>query len=331
MGLDINELLEENERLSTQGNTGFYDNFVMMPKSSGVVIVRLLSPAPAGMFGREKNPFYQATRVHKLNDKSYQCLKQLEGKQWKGDCPVCKYYSWLWQQSEKQSTAEADQTQAQARAIKPIERYYYNVLVRQQVNQSGEVETNVGPKILSIGKILHQRIITAIVGDKELNEAPLGDVTDEKQGRDLKIIKTMRQSGRDSYPNYSDSKFLECSPLGNPDQVKEWMSNLHDLGKLRENGLLDAEGLKIKLKIHLGLIPDEDSDGWNPAEFQSNDQTVQTSQLEITQPVVTTVEVVKPQEEKSDVVKGLEEEMGMETTSYQDDDFIKQIQGLKIN
>jgi len=329
MGLDIQELIQENERLNTQPGAGFLNNFVKMPDGNGVVVVRLLPPAPKGTFNREKPPFYQSTRVHKLNGRNYQCLKQLEDKRWMGDCPVCRYYNWLWQESEKQAPDLAEQTQNNARAIKPIERYYYNVLVRQQVNSNGEVETNVGPKILSVGKTLHKRIITAIVGDKELNEDPLGDVTDLKTGRDFKIIKTMRQSGREAYPNYSDSKFLDVSPLGDPDQVKEWLANLHDLAALRENGLLEYEPLKHQLKVHLGLEKDEDSE-FDPTEFQGGSATQEDSgsEVEATVTVTTTTKAEEPAPEAAPEAKA-EPEVS-ESKPLSEDDFMAQIQGIDI-
>jgi hypothetical protein len=326
MSLDIQELMQENERLAQQPGAGFLDNFVRMPEGNGVVVVRLLPPAAKGMFGRAKNPFYQSTRVHKLNGRNYQCLKILEDKRWNGDCPVCRYYNWLWQESDKQAPELADQTQANARAIKPIERYYYNVLVRQQVNSNGEVETNVGPKILSVGKTLHKRIIMAIVGDKELNEPPLGDVTDLKTGRDFKIIKTMRQSGRESYPNYSDSKFLDVSPLGNPDKIKEWLAGMHDLGALRESGLLDYESLKHQLKVHLGLEKDGSSD-FDPTEFQGD------SASDDEQPVVVvknTATKPKPQPAVDTVVDD-EILRDVDSKPLSEDDFMAQIQGIDID
>lgn len=265
MSLDLNEILEENQRLSTDGQA-FLDNFVKMPEGNGVVAVRLLPPAAPGEFDRKKNPFYQATRIHRLNNRSLHCSKSLVGPKWVGECPICRYYNWLWNESDKKAPDEANSMQSQARAIKPIERYYYNVIVRQVINpNTQEVQRNVGPKILSVGKTLHKMIVRAIVGDKTLDEPALGDVTDILHGRDFKIIKAMRQSGKEAYPNYSDSKFLDPSPLGEQEDVKRWLSSLHDLVSLRT--VLDAEELKKQLKIHLGLIPDQTTD-FDPTEFQ---------------------------------------------------------------
>lgn len=176
----------------------------------------------------------------------------------------------MWKEAERKEGKAAEELKNQARAIKPIERYYYNCIVRSQVNKNGETEKNIGPKILSIGKTLHQRIVRAIVGDPANDEKPLGDVTDIKAGRDFKIIKKLRGTGRDAYPNYDDSKFLEPSPLGEKDQVELWMGNLHELASLRV--LKPTEEMKVELKKHLGLIQDE-ATSFDLSEFQKPNTT----------------------------------------------------------
>jgi hypothetical protein len=174
---------------------------------------------------------------------------------WQGFCPICNYYRKLWQDSDKVSGDDADKLIAEARSIKPLERYYYNVIVRSQVNPStGEVEKDVGPKILSIGKQLHARIIRAILGDPVLDEPELGDVTHPESGRDFKIIKRIRKSGGDAFPNYDESKFMGVSPLGNDKQVANWLENLHDLQALRQ--LKTTEELLKELNIFRGLEKD---------------------------------------------------------------------------
>ena len=94
------------------------------------------------------------------------------------------------------------------------------------------MEKDVGPKILSIGKQLHARIIRAILGDPALDEPELGDVTDPGMGRDLKIIKRLRKSGTEAYPNYDESKFMNPSVLGTDKQITGWREALHDLQSL---------------------------------------------------------------------------------------------------
>ena len=268
MTLDIAFLKNEAGRLkektnAANNNNDFLKNFVKFPEGNGVVQVRILGPAEAGMFGRSESPFYQATRTHKVNGKSLHCLKTLErsGK-FVGDCPICKYCSWLWQESLKKAPEEAAKMQAQYRAIKPVERYYYNCIVK--VGDASQV--NTGPLILSIGKTLHEKIITGIVGNEELKEDGYGDITDRVTGRDFKIIKTIRVSGKDAFPNYDTSKFMDVSVSGSEAEVKTWMESLHDLAALRI--VKEPEELKVALKKHLGLIPDDANGGFDPTEFQ---------------------------------------------------------------
>lgn len=249
MGLDLGELRREQQRLESQGNNNFLDNFVRMPDGEGIVVVRILPP-------RENQKLYCVTRTHKLGQKNIHCPQNLIEGKWHGFCPVCNYYRNLWKESDQKGGSEAEQLIAEARQIKPLERYYYNVIVRSQVNPTtGELEKDVGPKILSIGKQLHARIIRAILGDPALDEPELGDVTNIESGRDFKIIKRLRKSGQDSYPNYDESKFMQPSPLGTNKQVANWLENLHDLQSLRQ--LKTTEELMKELRIFRGLEKDE--------------------------------------------------------------------------
>lgn len=316
MSLDLNDLMEESKRLS-EGNADFLSNFVKFPEGAGSVQLRILGPAPADMFGRPKSPLYQYTRTHRVNGKSLHCLKSMEGRKWVGDCPVCRYYSWLWQESEKAgvSAEEAAKLQAQARSIKPIERYYYNVIVRKEVDEkTGDVKTDVGPKILSIGKTLHQFIVDSILGNAERSIDKLDDVTHVKTGRDLKIIKQIRQSGRDSFPNYDSSKFLDVSAV-DPDQHKIWMAGVHDLVSLR-SVLSEAEAKK-ELKIHLGVIPNTSGDSFDPTEYQAAAGSVVNTIDD--EPVVSTPVVAKKVVESTPVAD----------EGVVDEEFFNSLKGLK--
>jgi hypothetical protein len=186
-------------------------------------------------------------------------------KRWEGECPVCSYYSYLWKQSEGKGEEEQKALQAKARAIKPVERYYYSVIQRTVVDESGKTSTNVGPLILSIGKQLHQFILKSMVGDAALEEKGFGDVTDPKLGRDFKIIKKIKKSGDESYPEYNDSRFLEPSPLGTPDEVAKWTEAAFDLATLRK--VRPVEELKHQLKVHLGLEKEVGKDNFDPSEY----------------------------------------------------------------
>jgi hypothetical protein len=321
--LDLLELEQESKRLSEQGQSNdFLNNFVKFPEGPGHVVVRILGPSPAGMFDRPKSPLYQYTRTHRVNNKSVHCSKTMNGTKWVGECPVCRYYSWLWQESEKQGVTpdEAARLQAQARDLKPIERYYYNVIVRSEVDEkTGEKRENVGPKILSIGKTLHQMIIDNILGSTERSVDKLGDVTDFKTGRDFKIIKQIVKSGKDSYPSYSTSKFLDPSAI-DVDQGKIWVANEHDLVALRH--VMPEEDMKRELKIHLGVIPSAQNDGFDPSEYRVNTPSTTGASA----PVVTKTELVVEKELRAEAPPIVEESVGVV-----DEEFFNSLRSIKVD
>jgi hypothetical protein len=179
------------------------------------------------------------------------------GEKWQGDCNISKNYSDLWQKSESMSGKAQEDLQNQARAIKPVERYYYNVIVRSEKDRDGNVQKNVGPKIYSCGKQVHAKIVRAIAGDETAGEKALGDVTNPKDGRDFRVVKkVVKGGGGAEYPNYDNSKFEDSSPLGSPDDLKLWIEKMHDLQALRI--LKVADELKHALRIHLGMVKDGD-------------------------------------------------------------------------
>ena len=268
-------LQDDNERLEADSQSALSELFVRMPEKNGVVIIRLLPPADPDLFGH-KNLFFQKTRLHYLDDRSWHCPKELKKIgpnkfRWVGDCEICNHYNWLWEESKKPSCAPdmAKKLQEEARAIKPVERNYWNCIVRKEVDpKTNEVNENVGPKIISFGVKLQKFILRAIFGDKELEEEGLGDVFDTIAGRDLKIIKTMTKGGDGgTYPNYDQSKFLEVSPLGTPDQIEKWLAEMHDLSKLRN--VQPKEELEKQMRIYLGGEV-EDNDGtasYDPSKY----------------------------------------------------------------
>lgn len=281
MGLDLGAIQNDYKGLKASEGSGgsFLENFVRMPDGKGSVVMRLLPP-------KEGKPFYLVTALHRVNGKSLHDIREYNrdtGK-WVGHNPIVDYMRYLWKQSEQSAPAERDRMQALYRQIKPVERYYYNVIVREERAEDGTVKKNVGPKILSVGKMVHEIILRGILGDKEMNQPKLGDVTDQKSGYDFKLVKTIRKSGDQQFPNYEGSHFLEQSPAGTPDEWKSWMENLHDLEALRI--LKTAEELEHELQIHLGL-KQESSSGFDPSKFS---KTVEAADSHAPTPVSATVE-----------------------------------------
>ena len=62
-------------------------------------------------------------------------------------------------------------------------------------------------------------------------------------------------------------KFDEPSPAGNPEELSNWIDNLHDLQALRS--VKSADDLKHALRIHLGMIKEEVSQDDDLNEFRS--------------------------------------------------------------
>lgn len=268
--LDISELELENTRVNSKGqNADTLSNYVRYPDANSFVTIRLLPR-------RKGQPLFCAVKYHMLRDSNgnkkiffspKELVKDEKGRpKWVGENTIIdKYLRDLWAKSEKAPEKERAELQSQYRDLKGIERYYYNVIVRQEKDlKTGETLKNVGPKIFSCGKTIHAMIVRAIVGDKSAGEEPLGDVTNPKSGRDFKLVKKMNGE----YPNYDLSKFMDASPLGETEEVNAWLENLNDLQAIRV--VKSEEELKHALKIHLGLIQEVGNDeGYDPSEFSS--------------------------------------------------------------
>jgi hypothetical protein len=277
-GIDLAAIQQEYERVNAeQTNTGsgedYLEKFVRLPERDGYTLMRIL-PRKKG----EKS-HYCLTRVHTLNNpttnkkRTYHCPKDLlqtdKGPRWQGECIICKYYSDLWQKSENERGDTQEKMQQQARDIKPVERYYYNVVVRSEKDfKTGEIKKNVGPKIYSCGKTIHAKICRAIYGDKTAGEKGLGDITNPTNGRDFRVVKkVVKGGGGREYPNYDNSKFDDVSPAGSPEELANWIDNLHDLQSLRV--VKTADELKHALRVHLGMVKEGDAQNDDLHEFRN--------------------------------------------------------------
>lgn len=264
--LNLEEMAGEDTRLNSEGGkNNFLDQFVPMPEvkpgATGTVALRILPPVKGGKL-------FQYNRTHKMNGRSIHCPRPLVNGKWDRNvaCPICDYYSALWSQVDKLEKAghgaEAEKLKDEARGMKPVERYYYNAIVRS-LTIDGDTKTNVGPRILSVGKILHKMIIRAIVGDENDPDSKLGNIADLKNGYDFIIRKELVGE----YPKYDRSGFArQQSPAGEGSEIEKWAESLHDLTNLRNPKEVDV--LEKELAIHRGLIPD-DTGSFNTDDFDA--------------------------------------------------------------
>jgi len=336
--LNLEEMQAEDTRLSNTGGEGnFLDQFVPMPQvtpgQTGSVVVRILPPVKGGKL-------YQYNRIHSVNGRKLHCPRPLVNGKWDRNvpCPLCDYYNALWRQADKLDDQghrdEADKCKTEARSIKPIERYYYNAVVRKLV-LDGVEKNNVGPRIFSIGKTLHKMIIRAIVGDD--NEEALGDITNIKTGYDFVIKKELRGTGGNSYPNYDRSTFSrDPSPLGDKETIENVVGNMHDLTKFRN--IKPYEEMEKELAIHRGLIAD-DSESFNINSFDSKfgssepstsvSVSMTESAADSSQETDSTKDDMPPFDVTSDDAASDSTSDVSEDVSIDDDEFLKELQDME--
>lgn len=166
-------------------------------------------------------PFYQARRMHRINDKPFPCGRSLNTKtaKWEGKCLACDHYNDFWKSGAPRCwKGTPEEFQHHLMSLKPIERYYYKVIDRDNENK--------GPMRWACGKTLHTTIIEAMVGNPMMpNIQPLGDVTHPLLGYDFFINATMKRlPNGNEYPDYKGSQFLPTSKLHeDPAVVKQWL------------------------------------------------------------------------------------------------------------
>src|SRR3989304_8884239 len=146
--VDVAAMQREVKRVNESGkspNQRSNEMFVQMPEGKGSIAVRVLRPLKG-------SHLVCKTRIHKVNDRNYHCPRTFNdnSEKWEGDCPICNYYRWLYKEvdclEKEGDSVAAEKRRAEARRIKPNERYYFNVIVRQETDTNGKVREKVGPK-----------------------------------------------------------------------------------------------------------------------------------------------------------------------------------------
>jgi hypothetical protein len=303
--LNLTEINKEADRLN-KTNTGLNDTYIKMPDKEGFLNIRLL-PKIKG------KDLFCSTRIHYINGKSLHCTRTIVDGKWvvdssRGECPCCKKYNALWQEAKITGDPnERSKIENKARSLKPVERYFWNAIVRSENNpKTGAVDKNVGPKILAIGKTVQTLILESIRGSEMIGKAALGDVTDPFKGRDFKLIKkVVRGSGGAEYPNYDHSIFLDPCPAGTTEELKKWLHSIHDLSECRK--IPAREELEVEVRKFV-----------NPNIGDEDDEPVSYTAKKESQPVTKS-----PKEEvktKADI--------DPELAGMVDEDFLKSFQSL---
>ena len=340
--LNLEEMVSEDSRLNNEGGPSggnYLEQYVPMPEvkpgQTGSVSIRILPPVSGGKL-------FQYNRTHKINNRSIHCPRPLiNGGKWDSsvNCPICEYYSSLWRQIDKiekqhgKECPEAQPLKEEARNLKPIERFYYNAVVRSMVVDGKELK-NAGPRILSVGKILHAMIIRAIVGNQGDPDSKLGNIADLKSGYDFIIRKTVTL-GSEGFPKYDSSGFARNpSPAGTPEEIGRWAETLHDLTKLRNPR--DIDYLEKELAIHRGLVQDEtesfDADSFDAKWKGKNSDEVQEVAKKSTTKVTVTVPEGVPSSKNKKVSEDVVEkatETKTEDMAIEDEEFLKELESME--
>lgn len=253
--LNLNEISKEADRLTNKTGGSGNEMYVKMPEKDGFVVMRLLPK----LKGKD---LYCSTRIHYMNGKSLQCTRIYVDGKWipdsqKGECLACKKYNALWQEAKVcPDTVEKNKIESKARSLKPVERYFWNVIVRSENNiKTNTIDKNVGPKILAIGKTVQALILESIRGNEIVGKQALGDVTDPFKGRDFKLVKKVVRGGNgEGYPNYDQSIFVDPSPAGTTEELKKWLQSMHDLKECRK--LPTKEEMETELRRFLNPTAD---------------------------------------------------------------------------
>jgi len=196
------------------------------------------------------DPFFFPTRSHiiyldsKDVSKIFFCHKEFLKGKWVGNCLICKHYDdfhlngppHLYKKSQADFAHEM-------RGLIPQERYYYNVIVRQQ--------EHLGPKVWPVRKMIHQFIMSSILGNS--NIIGIGDVSHPISGNDLFIKSSLQEDGG-ILGTGCLGKFMSSSPLGTHEKIKEWIDSKRDLNNLKFKRSTESEmlGALEKLFGYLG-------------------------------------------------------------------------------
>lgn len=172
------------------------------------------------------NPYVFITRRqhyvngHGVGGEPIPCRKKLVNGSWVGNCPMCDHHAEI--SNFYGNYKIIDMYKAEARAIKPVQRYYYNVLAALP-------DGTKTLKLLSLSALVHDEIFNES-GSKNNYE----HLTDLRNGRDVIIKKETRAFGNGGYPQFSMKLDKKSTLAISEDSMHRVMANCRDLTKVAD-------------------------------------------------------------------------------------------------
>jgi len=235
---DFNDMIEAMKKDKEGGKS---KKFWSPPSDKeGTFPIRILPP----LKDKGEKVFYFHHRVHWINSRSYECLKQSytdkNGTFHEAEeCPICKFVSKLYSTAEKGS----DEWEL-AGKLRAQDRYIYRVIVRGK-----EVETE--PEFYESGKSIFEILYHIIA------ETDFGNITDNKTGRDFALSK--KGSGRRAKYETSTASANSTPVFTKADDIRAFSESFK---KMDYNSLIestDSDTLRKALKAFLEGDNDDDS------------------------------------------------------------------------
>lgn len=213
--------------------------------------------------------FYLHHKVHWINGRSYECLKQTltdkEGNVHEAeDCPVCTFSRKLFATSEKGSD-DFDL----AYDLSAKDRYVYRVIVRGKANEKEPEFFESGKKLF--GTLYHI-----------LTETDFGNICDLKDGRDFNLVKT--GTGRRSNYDTSTPSANVTPAFKTVEELKEMVVNLKKMNFSQLVEFVSIEAIKNSLKEYLS----GDGKKSQPKEESEKPKPIAKSSSAVEEPETTT-------------------------------------------
>ena len=169
----------------------------------------------------------------------------------KEPCPVVEAYTEL-----KNSRDESDQDIA--KRISPKKAYLIPVVVYSD-DKGKSIDAENSGKLMKISNNVYQAIIDLYLDDDEW-----GDMTDPKEGYDIKITRTGKGKNDTEYT---------VAPCKNTPLDKAWAKKSVDLDAMVKELIEPYDSAKAKLEEFLGVDLDEDDDDDKPKKKKKKAST----------------------------------------------------------